>query len=88
VTVLVADLTWHRPSNAESLMAMLQLGNERRTQHPTDANAESSRSHAVFQVQHNILFINYNINIVFHILTNLNSNKTLKTLIKYYTAFF
>lgn len=27
---------------------MLQFGNKNRTQHPTDANAESSRSHAVF----------------------------------------
>ncbi|XP_076328716.1 uncharacterized protein LOC143234904 isoform X2 [Tachypleus tridentatus] len=29
---------------------MLDFGNKNRTQHPTDANAESSRSHAVFQV--------------------------------------
>ena len=29
---------------------MLEFGNLNRTQHPTDANAESSRSHAVFQV--------------------------------------
>lgn len=29
---------------------MLHYGNKNRTQHPTDANAESSRSHAVFQV--------------------------------------
>jgi len=29
---------------------MLASGNKNRTQHPTDANAESSRSHAVFQV--------------------------------------
>ena len=29
---------------------MLQYGNGNRTQHPTDANKESSRSHAVFQV--------------------------------------
>ena len=29
---------------------MLEFGNKNRTQHPTDANAESSRSHAVFQV--------------------------------------
>ena len=31
---------------------MLTVGNQHRTQHPTDANAESSRSHAVFQVNH------------------------------------
>lgn len=29
---------------------MLEYGNRNRTQHPTDANAQSSRSHAVFQV--------------------------------------
>ena len=34
---------------------MLYYGNKNRTQHPTDANAESSRSHAVFQVFHGIL---------------------------------
>lgn len=29
---------------------MLQRGNANRTQHPTDANATSSRSHAVFTI--------------------------------------
>jgi kinesin family member 18/19 len=29
---------------------MLENGNLNRTQHPTDANAQSSRSHAVFIV--------------------------------------
>ena len=29
---------------------MLAYGNSNRTQHPTDANAQSSRSHAVFTV--------------------------------------
>ena len=35
---------------ASQLLTMLESGNKNRTQHPTDANAESSRSHAVFQV--------------------------------------
>ena len=35
---------------------MLEFGNKNRTQHPTDANAESSRSHAVFQVENHIIF--------------------------------
>lgn len=39
-----------QPKTAEELLYMLQFGNQHRTQHPTDANAESSRSHAVFQV--------------------------------------
>ncbi|CAB3369685.1 Hypothetical predicted protein [Cloeon dipterum] len=49
-SVMVSDLSWHRPASAEDLMSILQAGNLRRTQHPTDANKESSRSHAVFQV--------------------------------------
>jgi len=49
--VIVADLSWHKPPDAARLMAILQHGNARRTQHPTDANADSSRSHAVFQVK-------------------------------------
>lgn len=48
--VLIPGLSLHKPNNAEELMQMLALGNQNRTQHPTDANAESSRSHAVFQV--------------------------------------
>ena len=39
-----------QPRNAEELLGMLELGNQNRTQHPTEANATSSRSHAVFQV--------------------------------------
>ena len=41
---------------------MLDFGNKNRTQHPTDANAESSRSHAVFQV-----FLRYFSLIVFNL---------------------
>lgn len=36
---------------------MLAMGNANRTQHPTDANATSSRSHAVFQVRLGETFI-------------------------------
>jgi len=39
-----------QPTTASQLLMMLESGNKNRTQHPTDANAESSRSHAVFQV--------------------------------------
>ena len=39
-----------QPKNAKELFSMLEYGNTNRTQHPTDANAQSSRSHAVFQV--------------------------------------
>ena len=36
--------------NKTFVFRLLQYGNGNRTQHPTDANKESSRSHAVFQV--------------------------------------
>ncbi|KAL5006903.1 hypothetical protein ScPMuIL_015709 [Solemya velum] len=48
--VVIQGLSLHKPRNADELFSMLQFGNKNRTQHPTDANAESSRSHAVFQV--------------------------------------
>ena len=48
--VMVPGLSLHKPKDANELMEMLALGNQNRSQHPTDINAESSRSHAVFQV--------------------------------------
>ncbi|XP_039748795.1 kinesin-like protein KIF18A isoform X2 [Pararge aegeria] len=48
--VTVAGLSIHNIKIAQELLDMLEFGNQNRTQHPTDANAESSRSHAVFQV--------------------------------------
>ena len=39
-----------QPKTANDILSMLEIGNRNRTQHPTDANATSSRSHAVFQV--------------------------------------
>lgn len=39
---------------------MLEFGNNNRTQHPTDANAQSSRSHAVFQVNISIFRVCHN----------------------------
>ncbi|NXW24583.1 KI18B protein, partial [Circaetus pectoralis] len=48
--VVVQGLSFHRPTSAEQLLEMLANGNKNRTQHPTDANATSSRSHAVFQI--------------------------------------
>lgn len=48
--VMVAGLTLFNIKTARELLQMLENGNKNRTQHPTDANAESSRSHAVFQV--------------------------------------
>lgn len=48
--LVVSGLSQHQPTSAEELLEMLDNGNKNRTQHPTDANATSSRSHAVFQV--------------------------------------
>uniref|UniRef100_A0A8C5MW87 Kinesin motor domain-containing protein n=1 Tax=Leptobrachium leishanense TaxID=445787 RepID=A0A8C5MW87_9ANUR len=47
--VVVQGLSFHQPKSADQLLQMLANGNLNRTQHPTDANASSSRSHAVFQ---------------------------------------
>ncbi|XP_068023358.1 kinesin-like protein KIF18B [Melanerpes formicivorus] len=48
---VVQGLSIQQPSSAEQLLQMLLGGSRNRTQHPTDANASSSRSHAVLQVQ-------------------------------------
>ncbi|XP_006111578.1 kinesin-like protein KIF18A isoform X2 [Pelodiscus sinensis] len=48
--VVVQGLTLHQPKCAEEILQMLDYGNKNRTQHPTDVNASSSRSHAVFQI--------------------------------------
>ncbi|XP_021068427.1 kinesin-like protein KIF18B [Mus pahari] len=48
--VVVPGLSFHQPTSAEQLLEMLTRGNCSRTQHPTDANATSSRSHAIFQI--------------------------------------
>lgn len=48
--VSVAGLSSHHPQNVQQVMDMIMQGNERRTMSPTEANATSSRSHAVLQV--------------------------------------
>ncbi|XP_065582476.1 kinesin-like protein KIF18A isoform X2 [Artemia franciscana] len=48
--VIIQGLSLKKPHSTEELLELLRSGNERRTQHPTDVNKESSRSHAVFQV--------------------------------------
>lgn len=52
--VVVAGLKIITIHNADELLSLLAKGNKNRTQHATDANQESSRSHAVFQVYINI----------------------------------
>ena len=48
--VSVAGLSSHRPQNVAEVMEMIMRGNELRTMSPTEANATSSRSHAVLQI--------------------------------------
>jgi kinesin family protein 18/19 len=48
--ITVAGLTELVPTSADEVNSIVQAGNARRTQSPTHANATSSRSHAVLQV--------------------------------------
>lgn len=48
--VSVSGLTSHRPKDVQEVMDMIVQGNEYRTVSPTEANATSSRSHAVLQI--------------------------------------
>uniref|UniRef100_F7FNR6 Kinesin-like protein n=1 Tax=Monodelphis domestica TaxID=13616 RepID=F7FNR6_MONDO len=48
--VVVQGLTLHEPKTSQEILQLLDDGNKNRTQHPTDVNATSSRSHAVFQI--------------------------------------
>lgn len=48
--VSVAGLSSHHPRNVEEVMDMIMRGNQMRTMSPTEANATSSRSHAVLQI--------------------------------------
>ena len=49
-SVSVSGLSSHHPQNVQEVMDMIMRGNECRTMSPTEANATSSRSHAVLQI--------------------------------------
>ena len=49
-STMIPGLSIHKPSGPENILSLLSFGNGNRTQHATDANKESSRSHAVLQV--------------------------------------
>lgn len=49
-TISVAGLSTHKPTSVKEVMDLVLQGNNQRTQSPTEANATSSRSHAVLQV--------------------------------------
>ncbi|XP_068068808.1 kinesin-like protein KIF18B [Anomalospiza imberbis] len=44
-------LSFHQPTSPEQLLDLLAKGNKNRAQRPSKANASSSRSHAIFQIQ-------------------------------------
>lgn len=46
----IPQLTVHQPEGPQELLRLLRNGNGNRSQHATDFNAESSRSHAVFEI--------------------------------------
>lgn len=48
--ISVVGITEHIPESPEQVLEMITEGNKRRTQSPTEANAVSSRSHAVLQL--------------------------------------
>ena len=48
--ISVSNLSTHKPQNVEAVMDMILHGNQNRTISPTEANATSSRSHAVLQI--------------------------------------
>lgn len=48
--ISVAGLSSHKPESVQHVMEMILMGNGNRTISPTEANAVSSRSHAVLQV--------------------------------------
>lgn len=48
--ISVSNLSTHKPENVEQVMDMIIQGNQNRTMSPTEANATSSRSHAVLQI--------------------------------------
>lgn len=48
--VTVTGLTSHHPKDVQEVMDIIVQGNEYRTVSPTEANATSSRSHAVLQI--------------------------------------
>ncbi|KAJ1927378.1 tubulin-dependent ATPase kip3 [Tieghemiomyces parasiticus] len=48
--VVVAGLSEHVPATVDDVMELVLQGNKNRTQSPTEANATSSRSHAVLQI--------------------------------------
>lgn len=49
-SIAISGLSAHSPKTVEEVMDMIVMGNANRTMSPTEANATSSRSHAVLQI--------------------------------------
>ena len=49
-SVQLANISTHSPQSPTEVMELITLGNKRRSQSPTEANANSSRSHAILRV--------------------------------------
>ncbi|CAL8070835.1 unnamed protein product [Orchesella dallaii] len=49
--IIIPELSHYKPRDPSELLKLLRRGNLQRTQHATDQNHESSRSHAVFEVK-------------------------------------
>lgn len=49
-SISVAGLSTHKPTNVDEVMNLIDEGNGNRSKSPTEANAVSSRSHAVLQI--------------------------------------
>ncbi|XP_067902585.1 kinesin-like protein KIF18A isoform X2 [Heterodontus francisci] len=82
--VIVQGLTLHKPTSSKQLLQMLDYGNKNRTQHPTDVNSNSSRSHAVFQIylrqQDRTANINQNIKIAKMCLVDLAGSERIRAM--------
>ncbi|ODQ67364.1 kinesin-domain-containing protein [Nadsonia fulvescens var. elongata DSM 6958] len=48
--ITVSNLSTRQPDSVDDVMRLIEIGNENRTVSPTEANATSSRSHAVLQI--------------------------------------
>ncbi|CAR65398.1 DEHA2A09812p [Debaryomyces hansenii CBS767] len=48
--ISVSNLSSHKPKSVQEVMDLILVGNQNRTSSPTEANATSSRSHAVLQI--------------------------------------
>lgn len=49
-SMVIANLSMHKPTTAEEVFELVAAGNRNRSQAPTDANSESSRSHGSIDI--------------------------------------